>query len=147
MSVEFYKKFWSIVGDDVTNMALNILNNESSISVINKTNIVLIPKKNKHVNPVNFRPISLFNMVYKIVSKALVKKLKPWLSGLIDLSQSTFVTGRSIFNNVITAYEITHSMHTKRTGSVGFVGAKLDMSKAYDRVDWSYVIKIMSSMD
>lgn len=73
-ALNFTKKFWDVVGDDVTNMELNVLNNGGSISAIKKVNIVLIPKKNKTVNLADFRPISLYNVIYKIISKCLVNR-------------------------------------------------------------------------
>lgn len=72
--------------------------------------------------------------------------MKPWLSELINPSQLDFVAGRSIFYNVIMAHEVAHSMHIKRFGTMEFIGAKLDMSKAYDRDEWPYVVCVMSLM-
>lgn len=70
--------------------------------------------------------------------KVLVNRLNPWLSELISPSQSIFVAGRSIFDNVITAYEIAHSMHIKRSGRTSFVGA--------NRVEWTYVVGVITTM-
>lgn len=85
-------------------------------------------------------------MVYKIVSKVLVNRLKRFLSELISPSQCAFVAGRSIFDNVISAHEIAHSMQMKRTGNVGFDGAKIDMSKAYDRVEWLFLEGLLKAL-
>lgn len=68
----------------------------------------------------------------------IMLRLKPSMSALISKSQCAFVHGRSIFYNVIIAHEVAPSMKNKRTGHVGFVGAKLDISKAYDRIEWSF---------
>lgn len=83
-----------------------------------------------------FRPISLCNVVYNVVFKVfVVNRLKSILPYLISPSQCVFVAGRSIFDNVIAAHEIAHFMSVKRFGKIGFIGAKLDMSKAYDRME------------
>ena len=67
MSAIFYQKYWSIVGCSVTNMVLNVLNNDLSMAYLNKTNIALIPKVNNPKRMTDFRPISLCNVVYKLI--------------------------------------------------------------------------------
>ena len=76
MSTIFYQKYWKIVGADVTNMVLNVLNSNMSIADINKTNIALVPKIKHPTRMKEFRPISLSNVVYKLISKALANRLK-----------------------------------------------------------------------
>lgn len=82
---------------------------------------MLILKKSKPSAPVEFRPINLCNVVYKIVFKTLVNRLKLWLSSLISPSQLAFVAGRSIFDNIVTTHEVAHAMHAKRISRIGFV--------------------------
>lgn len=74
-------------------------------------------------------------MLYKILSKVLLKRLQKLLVGIISEHQSPFVPGGNISYNVLVAFEFIHYMKRKRTGSVGEVALKLDISKAYDRVD------------
>ncbi|KAK5794751.1 hypothetical protein PVK06_035993 [Gossypium arboreum] len=93
-----------------------------------------------------FRPISLCNILYKIISKMLANRLQKILHLCIDEAQSAFVPGRFITNNIIVAYEILHSMKRKRVGSKGPFALKLDMSKAYDRVEWRFVQAICQKM-
>ncbi|XP_040945782.1 uncharacterized protein [Gossypium hirsutum] len=84
------------------------------------------------------------------ISNFLSPKIKRRLRGLIhkciDLAQSAFVPGRLISDNVLLAYEILHTLKLKRLGKKGFMALKLDMSKAYDRVEWEFVRGVMEKM-
>jgi hypothetical protein len=81
--------------------------------------------------------------VYKIASKVLANRLKAILPDIISQNQSAFVPGRMIMDNVLIAYELTHHLQNKRSGAVGYAALKLDMSKAYDRIEWIFVEKTM----
>lgn len=123
-----------------------VLAGSSSIRIFNKTHVVLIQKIGHPRRVSDFRPISLCNMVYKIVTKTLANRLKLVLSHIISDEQSAFVPNRLISDNVIVAYEAMHSLRRKTGGKVGFVALKLDMSKAYDRVEWRYLLTVMEHM-
>ena len=105
--------------------------------------VVLVPKVSNPERLKDLRPISLCNVVYKIASKVLSNRLKFILPEIIALNQSAFVPGRMITDNVLLAYEMTHYMQTKRSGKQSYAAVKLDMSKAYDCVEWSFLEKMM----
>ncbi|KAA3454812.1 reverse transcriptase [Gossypium australe] len=102
-----------------------------------------IPRPTKMIN---FRPISLCSVVYKIIAKAIVHRLQSVIDRCIDKVQSAFVPGRLISDNVLLAYEILHTLRQKRTGKKGIMAVKLDMSKAYDRVEWGFIQEVMTKM-
>ena len=94
----------------------------------------------------DLRPIALCNVLCKILAKVLANRLKDVLPGSISENQSAFVPGRSISDNVLVAFEIIHHMKRKHSGNVGEVALKLDISKAYDRVDWDFLSTRMHHM-
>lgn len=83
----------------------------------------------------NFRPINLCTVLYKIIAKPMANRLQKVLDGSIEDSQSAFVPGRLITDNVLLVYEVLHYFKNKRSGRKGFMSLKLDMSKAYDCVE------------
>lgn len=143
MPVLFYKKYWPIVGKEVTSYVLNILNNGAPIEQINHTHVVLIPKKKVCQSTKDYRPISLCNVLYKLVSKVISNRLKLVLPKVISESQSAFVRGSLITDNVLVAYEMFHYLRKKKKGAKGFMVMKLYMSKAYDRVEWAFIRSMM----
>ncbi|KAG8491705.1 hypothetical protein CXB51_015144 [Gossypium anomalum] len=112
----------------------------------NRTQIVLIPNIANPTNLKNFRPISLCTVLYKIISKTVANRLQKVLDGCIEDSQSAFVPGRLITDNVLLAYEVLHYFKNKRSGRKGLMALKFDMSKAYDRVEWPFIKGMMPKL-
>jgi exonuclease III len=139
MSCFFFQKYWHILGDNITQAVLSFLSSGHLLKKINYTHIVLIPKIKNPQQVSDYRPISLCNVLYKIVSKVLANRLQQVLPSVISDSQSAFIPGRLITDNVAVAFELLHSMKQKRTGITGQMAMKLDMSKAYDRVEWKFL--------
>ena len=143
MNALFYQKFWHIVGDDVINAVLDFLNNGIMVPDLNYTHIVLIPKIKSSEKITDYRPISLCNVIYKIISKVLANRLKLILPNLIATTQSVFVPGRLITDNFLVAYESLHAMHCRKKGRRGSLALKLDV---YDRVKWAFLKGFMTKL-
>ena len=139
----FFKKYWDILGPDITQEVLFAINSRQIPAEWNDTTIVMIPKVDSPEVVTQFRPISLCNVLYKIISKMLAARLKSILPEIISPTQSAFVPGRLITDNILVAYECVHKIKNKRSGQYGLCAVKLDMHKAYDRVEWVFLRNIM----
>jgi hypothetical protein len=120
-----YKRYWHMMGEKTV---------EEVPEGWNDTYVVLIPKVKEPSRIKDLWPISLCNVLYKLVSKVLTNKLKIILPDIISDNQSAFVPGRLITDNILLAYEATHFMKNRRKKGESYVAVKADMIKAYDRV-------------
>lgn len=109
---------------------------------LNQTLIALILKIKGPETIGNYRPISLCNFVYKVITKIIVTRIRPLLEKLVSPFQSAFVPGRKGLDNAIIAQEIIHSISRKR-GNAGYMVIKIDLEKAYDRLEWSFVREVL----
>jgi len=142
----FYQHNWGTVHSEVCAAILIFLNSGNMDARINYTHIALIPKVASPSSVTEFRPISLCNVIYKLLSKVLANRLKTVLPEVISCYQSAFLQGRLITDNFIAAYETLHSMQSRMWSKMGFMGIKLDMSKAYDRVEWDFLEAAMGKL-
>ena len=100
----FFQTYWIDVGMDITQAMLSCLNLGSILKSINHTFTTLIPKVNNPERVSDFRPISLCNVIYKIVSKVIANCFKPMLNSIISESQSAFIANKLITNNILIAF-------------------------------------------
>jgi hypothetical protein len=142
----FYQANWNVINGEVCEAVLHFQNTGEFDSEINFTYIALIPKVQNPVHVIDFRPISLCNVLYKLISKVLANRLKNILPDIISCFQSAFIPGRLISDNILVAYEIMHTMQSRMWRKEGFMGIKLDMSKAYDRVEWVFLKAVMHKL-
>ncbi|KAL0305076.1 UNVERIFIED_CONTAM: LINE-1 retrotransposable element O protein [Sesamum angustifolium] len=146
MSSVFFQKYWHIVGSEITSFVLEFLHNKRFDGKFNYTYIVLIPKCESPESMSHLRPISLCNISYKIAFKVLANRLKYILKYIVSESQSAFIPGRLITDNVLIAYKLNHYLAHKTWGSVGHAALKLDLSKAYDCVEWSFLVRVLAKL-
>ena len=102
---------------------------------VNDTIIVLIQKNQNPESLQDYRPISLCNVIYKVVSKCILNRLTPVLNDIISPTQSAFIPGRLITDNALIAFEGIYAIQKNKDNRGKFCAYKLDLAKAYDRVD------------
>ncbi|XP_026378732.1 uncharacterized protein LOC113273187 [Papaver somniferum] len=131
----FFQANWDLVGDDIVKMVQHFFLSGHILKEMNSTFISQIPKIESPTSLSHFRPISLCNTTYKIISKLLDQRMKPFPNKIISPYQSAFIPGRQISDNIVIAHELIHSMRSKRgvKGDKGSMGIKIDMVKDFDR--------------
>ena len=142
-SASFFQSNWDIVGEALVKEVQSYFISGSFPASINKTFIRLIPKIKGAKRVLDYRPIALCNVTYKIFSKILTKRLKTILSPLISENQSAFVASRAISDNVLIAHETLHYLKVSGAKKNVSLVVKTDMSKAYDRLEWSFIQAVL----
>eukprot|EP00253_Pinus_taeda_P013228 PITA_13228 len=135
-TVAFYRQHWETIKKDFVRMVKKAFRNHKLGDNTKSSHIALIPKEANPKSFDRFRPISLCNVSYKIITKIIANKLKKFLPLLISENQGGFVPKRQIIDNVILIQEAIHSSHNR--GERGMI-IKLDMANAFDRVDHSFL--------
>lgn len=131
----FYQKNWKLVYIGVVSTCLHILNEQGTIASFNHTYITLIRKVKKPRKVTEFRPISLYTVIYRIVAKTITNRLKYILHQVISPTQSAFIPNRLITNNIIRGYECLYKIRHSKGKRNRLVALKLNISMAYDRVE------------
>jgi len=134
----FYQECWEIVGSSVTRFVLDFFESGILPQSTNDALLVLIPKVLKPEKITQFRPISLCNVLFKVITKMMVIRLKSVISKLIGPAQASFIPGRLSIDNIVVVQEAVHSMRRKK-GRKGWMLLKLDLEKAYDRIRWDFL--------
>ncbi|XP_010451584.1 PREDICTED: uncharacterized protein LOC104733725 [Camelina sativa] len=143
MTALFFQRFWASLKGDLVALVREFFRTGCFDPRLNETNICLIPKVANPQRMANFRPISLCNVSYKIISKVLCFRLRRVLPLLVSETQSAFVSGRLITDNILVAQEMFHGLNTNRRCKSEFLAFKTDMSKAYDRVEWDFLEAVL----
>ncbi|PKA48832.1 Putative ribonuclease H protein [Apostasia shenzhenica] len=138
----FFQYCWDIIKSDLLQAASAFLSGSHLDRAYTSSLIVLVPKSDEVSTWKDFRPISLSNVKTKFLSKILVNRLRTVISDIISPNQSGFTPGRDISDNILLAQELFHSLNKGKRG--GNIALKLDMEKAYDRMEWSFVMQMLT---
>lgn len=128
---------WGIIGDSVLAAVQNFFSSSKLLKASATFLLSLIPKCPIPSSFNDFRPISLLNFSFKIITKVLARRLSSILPTIISPNQAAFVKGKSIHDHLALAHELTQKLNRKLLG--GTLGMKLDISRAFDKLDWSFL--------
>ncbi|KAL0298097.1 UNVERIFIED_CONTAM: hypothetical protein Scaly_3072700 [Sesamum calycinum] len=137
----FFKDAWPVVGDEVSAAVTEFFRTGRLLKQINATLLVLIPKVQMPSQVSDYRPIACCNVLYKTITKIIVKRMQLILHQLIDYSQNAFVPGRSISDNILLAQELLAGYNHAKLPPRCTI--KLDLKKAYDSVEWDFLIEVL----
>lgn len=134
----FYQHFCEEISPALTKLVNQAIETGSVHKSLLQAFMTIIPKKEAPKSAADFRPITLLNVAFKVISKVLVNRVRPIMCKLIGPHQNSFLTGRSTLDNVILTQEIIHNMN-RRKGKKGLMVVKVNLHKAYESVDWNFL--------
>ena len=140
LTTNFYKHFWNILGPDLTNI-LNFAYENGSLALSQRRGVIsLLFKKGDRTKLKNWRPITLLNTDYKILTKALANRLQQTLPLLIHTDQTACIPGRTINDNLRLIQDAIHYANETQTP---LALISVDQLKAFDRVSHTYLFKVL----
>lgn len=145
LSSAFFKAAWSLVGSECVNSIHDFFNSGFLPKTTNSTILSLVPKFTGAAKISEFRPISCLNTIYKVISRLLVRKLKPLLKDLIMPNQTAFVEGRLLVENTVLASELVNGYH--RNNGSKKITIKVDIAKAFDTLSWDFLFAALESLN
>lgn len=140
----FFKATWEFIGEEVTTSIKKFFAMNFLPATANSTILFLVPKFPGATKISDFRPISCLNTIYKVISRIVVKRLKPVLSALILPSQTSFVQGRLLVENTTLAGELINGYH-KNKGEKR-IAIKVDIAKAFDTLSWEFLFSCLEGL-
>ena len=146
MTVLFFQHSWYIIKKDLVELVNNFLVSGEMDSRLNIIDICMISKIERPKRMTELRPISSCNVRYKITLKVLCQRSKISLPTLISETQSAFVAGRLISDNILIAHKTFHGLSDNKSCQNKYMPIKTDMSKAYDRVEWDFFQVLLHKM-
>lgn len=139
---EFLKTYWNELKPEVYAIMQKFFSHQLDLRPYNEATIVMVPKTEIPVSTSDFRPISVLNLIPKLISKILSNRLRPVLSDLISINQTAFIQGRQILENFVTTRELLHHVSIRKTPAIF---AKVDFKKAFDMIEWNFLESVMTA--
>jgi hypothetical protein len=139
--IEFYQSRWSIIKNDVMNIFCDWKLGDLNLYRLNFGMIILLQKSHDADVIQKYKPICLLQVLYKWLTKVATLRVEPFMDKLISPCQTAFIKGRNMMDGVMSLHEILHEAKRKKQQGVVL---KLDFEKAYDKVDWNYLMKCIS---
>ncbi len=144
LTPEFYKYFWPAISSTLVT-AYNEAYNEGSLATSQRQAVITLLDKNKNrLLLKNWRPISLLNTDFKILSKTIANRLVKVIPSIIHSNQTGYIKGRTISDNIRTVYDV---MKITQQKDIPGILACVDFEKAFDSIEWNYLIKTLETFN
>ncbi|XP_062076415.1 uncharacterized protein LOC133781446 [Humulus lupulus] len=140
----FFKGLWEEIGDDVAKAVLGFFQEGRLPSELKETVISLIPKKENPEDANDYRPIACCSTLYKCISKMICTRLAEVLPTLVQSNQGAFIKNRLLAHNILIFHDLLKGYTRKSVSARCFM--KIDLSKAYDNVDWQFVEDLLKEL-
>lgn len=145
LSSAFYKAAWTLIGTETVKSIQHFFNSGFLPKTANSTILSMVPKFPGASRITDYRPISCLNTIYKVISRLLVKRLKPILQDLILPNQTAFGEGRLLVENTVLASELVNGYHRNKGSKK--ITIKVDIAKAFDTLSWEFLFAALESFD
>ena len=142
-TLAFWQNCWDFAKEEILDMFKEFYEQNLFLKSLNNTFLVLLPKKGGAEDLGDFRPISLLGGLYKLLAKVLANRLKKVIGRVVSPDQNAFVKGRQILDASLIANEVIDDW--QKNGEKGLI-CKLDIEKAYDSINWQFLMKVMQKM-
>jgi hypothetical protein len=139
----FFQHYWDIVSTDVINAVLEFFTTSWILPGYNSNIIALLPKTPDASSIDQYRPIAMANFKFKIISKILADRLASIMPTIVSEEQKGFIHGMDIKDCLCIASEAANLLHNKSFG--GNVALKIDITKAFDTLDWNFILKVLKT--
>jgi hypothetical protein len=137
----FFQHYWEIVKSDVINAVLEFFTSNWILPGFNSNIIAVLPKFPEASSIDHYRHIAMANFKFKIISKIIAERLASIMPSLIFVEQKGFIHGRNIKDFLCIASEVANLLPNKSFG--GNVALKIDITKTFDTLDWSFLLKVL----
>ncbi|XP_074321471.1 uncharacterized protein LOC141658117 [Silene latifolia] len=141
---QFYKDAFDIVGENLVDAIKEFFKTGKLLTQVNSTVLTLVPKKTRPVSVADFRPIACCNVVYKIISKVMCNRLVPILPNIVSVTQSAFIKGRAIADNILICHDLVRLYNRKACSPRCII--KVDLKKAYDSIEWKFIEQMLGAL-
>lgn len=140
----FFKNAWPIIGEEICRAVIQFFLTGKRLKQANNTLITLVPKVAMPSAVADFRPISSANVLYEVISKLLVERMKTSLHKLVDTCQNASIPCRRISDNILLAQELLQGYNQRNSPDRCVV--KVDLKKAYDSVSWDFLLASLQAL-
>ncbi|KAJ4750854.1 RNA-directed DNA polymerase (reverse transcriptase)-related family protein [Rhynchospora pubera] len=145
-TARFFQHNWHVVGQEIVQQIKMVFVQEEIPDDWLRCHVTLIPKTDEPQTPAEYRPISIGNILYRLIMKLIARRLQPSLKQVISNEQNAFVKGRCISDNILFVKEILHSFSLSSFKQQAFM-LKADVNKAFDKLEWSFLQMAMEYLN